>query len=125
MELCNRLNDEIEYLQTDVVILCTGLEEALPDCLAPLASRLPRDEDGNLLLNAAFRASLQQANGRKLYLLGTGRYSLGIAEPQMSLSAWRAANVINDLRGHAVYETRQAESCMQWVTSQLPEAAVA
>jgi len=48
-----------------------------------------------------------------------------IAEPQLSLSAWRAACIVNDLAGHEIYETRQADNCMHWTTAAVLRAAVA
>ncbi len=125
LTLRNAFNDDLEYHRADVVILCTGLEESLPDCMNELRRRLHRDEAGRLLLNGAFSARLDAANGRRIYLLNVGRHSHGISEPQLSLSAWRAACVVNDLTGKAVYETRQADNFMRWATDGAPQAAVA
>lgn len=123
--LHNNLNGDNEVQRADLVILCTGLREALPQCLAPLQDRLQRDADGSLVLDDRFAASLQGAAGRRLYFLGTGRYSHGIAEPQLSLSAWRAAQVVNDLVGRQVYDTGQADNYMHWVTPGSPRIEVA
>lgn len=110
----NRLDDARECRDADVVILCTGLDESLPACMAPLADRLRRDDCGRLRLGGSFGADLEGASDRRLYLLNAGRHSHGIAEPQLSLSAWRAACVVNDLIGRRVYDTGQGDNCMAW-----------
>lgn len=125
MDLQNHLHGEAESHSADLVILCTGLREALPACLAPLQDRLQRDADGRLLLYEAFGAQLQGASGRRLYFLGAGRYSHGIAEPQLSLSAWRAAQVVDDLAGDTIYDTDQSGNFIQWITRREPRIAVA
>ena len=123
--LHNGLDGDIEYHRADLVILCTGLREALPECIAPLQDRLQRDAEGRLLLDDAFAAQLKGATGRRMYFLGVGRCSHGIAEPQLSLSAWRAAQVVNDLSGRRVYDTRQAGGFAQWQTPSTERSAVA
>ncbi|WP_444919850.1 lysine N(6)-hydroxylase/L-ornithine N(5)-oxygenase family protein [Microbulbifer sp. CnH-101-G] len=118
--------DGTEWINADIVILCTGLCEALPPCLAPLQEHIARDAEGRLLLDDAFAAKLSgDESGRRLYFLGTGRTSHGIAEPQLSLSSWRAAQVVNDLHGSAVYDNQQTSNFMKWITPQTQQAAVA
>ncbi|WP_444929897.1 lysine N(6)-hydroxylase/L-ornithine N(5)-oxygenase family protein [Microbulbifer sp. SSSA002] len=119
--------DGQEWLDADIVILCTGLSEALPPCIAPLQDRIVRDEEGRLLLNDAFSAQLKDDDSdRRLYFLGTGRFSHGIAEPQLSLSAWRAARVVNDLHRETVYNNQQPNHYMNWISpKKAKEAAVA
>ncbi|MEW5250177.1 lysine N(6)-hydroxylase/L-ornithine N(5)-oxygenase family protein [Microbulbifer sp. 2201CG32-9] len=129
LQLENHLLGDIrgrEWISADMVILCTGLCEALPPCLAPLQERIPRDDHGRLLLDNAFSTRLEGDSGeRRLYFLGTGRASHGIAEPQLSLSAWRAAQVVNDLLETEVYDIRQTGNFMKWITPQTSRVAVA
>ncbi|WP_445362374.1 lysine N(6)-hydroxylase/L-ornithine N(5)-oxygenase family protein [Microbulbifer sp. ANSA003] len=116
-----------EWLDADIVILCTGLCEALPPCIAPLQDRIARDGEGRILLDDAFATQLNgDESDRRLYFLGTGRFSHGIAEPQLSLSAWRAAQVVNDLHSDLVYNNQQSSNYMNWITpKKVQEAAVA
>ncbi|WP_348672928.1 SidA/IucD/PvdA family monooxygenase [uncultured Abyssibacter sp.] len=114
LQLHNGLDERIEHWPADVVILCTGLEEALPECLAPLRPHLARDAAGRPELADAFRATLHGLGPQRLYLLNMGRHSHGIAEPQLSLSAWRAGCVVNDVMGKPVYATRSQGSVLRW-----------
>ncbi|WP_444891876.1 lysine N(6)-hydroxylase/L-ornithine N(5)-oxygenase family protein [Microbulbifer sp. TRSA001] len=116
-----------EWLDADIVILCTGLSEALPPCITPLQDRIARDGEGRLLLSDSFAAQLNSdESDRRLYFLGTGRYSHGIAEPQLSLSAWRAAQVVNDLHRESIYDNQESNNFMNWISpGKNLEAAVA
>lgn len=129
LQLQNHLlgdTDGAEWVNADIVILCTGLREALPACLASLQEHIPRDGEGRLLLDDAFATKFSSDDSeRRLYFLGTGRASHGIAEPQLSLSAWRAAQVVNDLHGSAVYDNQQTGNFMKWITPEIQQVAVA
>ncbi|WP_237055045.1 lysine N(6)-hydroxylase/L-ornithine N(5)-oxygenase family protein [Microbulbifer sediminum] len=116
---------ELESCRADLIILCTGLREMLPDCLSTLRDRFAMDGRGRLVLSADFAADLQDAGERQVYVLGSGRYTHGIAEPQLSLAAWRAARVINDLMNRRIYDTGQAGGILQWSTREEMVSAVA
>lgn len=123
--LYNSLEGAREHYRADLVILCTGLQETIPHCLEPLRERFLLDGQGRLVLNRAFAADLRGATGRQVYILGGGRYTHGIAEPQLSLAAWRAARVVNDLVGSSLYDTGQAGGIMQWSMAGEEASAVA
>ncbi len=125
LEMRNGLSEQMEYLDADVLILCTGLTDALPTCLNPLVDVLERDACGRPCLDQAFAAPWPGKQRRRVYLLNVARHSHGIAEPNLSLSAWRAACVVNDLLGRSHYDVGQADSPMQWTSQPSSERAVA
>jgi lysine N6-hydroxylase len=47
-------------------------------------------------------------------MVNAGRYSHGIAEPQLSLMAWRAARVVNALLGRRVYQAEDGPGLIDW-----------
>jgi lysine N6-hydroxylase len=50
----------------------------------------------------------------------------GIAEPQLSLMAWRSARIINSLVGQAVFDTESGQGMIDWLSpSALVEQLVA
>lgn len=125
LSLHNSLVDQDEFVQADMVILCTGLSDAVPACMVPLLDQLECDEAGRPCLDGAFGTDWPGAGQRRIYLLNMARHSHGIAEPNLSLSAWRAACVVNDLVGRACYDTGQAPGPMQWTTRTTQQQAVA
>jgi lysine N6-hydroxylase len=43
-----------------------------------------------------------------------GRYSHGIADPQLSLASWRASVIVNSVVRREVYRTEFERTPMQW-----------
>ncbi|MDB6181775.1 lysine N(6)-hydroxylase/L-ornithine N(5)-oxygenase family protein [Paracoccus fistulariae] len=95
-----------ELCHADVVVLATGYRQVLPDCLEPLAGRLQRQADGGLALDAQYRVIWDGPRQTPLYAMNHGRHSHGIADPQISLAAWRSAVILNDLTGQRLFRTR-------------------
>lgn len=118
----NGLNGDRNTYHADVVILCTGLTDSFPSCLAPLRERLHLDEHGRMRLDANFRASWDGPRHNRIYVLNAGRYSHGVAEQQLSLMAWRSACVINDLIGQAHFDVKPGGGLLQWATEQTKQA---
>ncbi|QNP65942.1 lysine N(6)-hydroxylase/L-ornithine N(5)-oxygenase family protein [Streptomyces genisteinicus] len=97
----------------DTVILATGYASGPPAFLAPLLDELPRHDDGNFRTRADFRLDTETAPAPPGELTGTGgiwvqnaaRHSHGVADPNLSLSAWRSAVILNSLTGRQVFRT--------------------
>lgn len=50
----------------------------------------------------------------RIFVLNAGRHSHGIAEPQLSLAAWRSAVIANALLGKAHFDLDQLDPIVQW-----------
>lgn len=94
---------EVEVTDADVVILATGFRTVLPECLAPLAARLERGSAGELSLGSAYRVLWDGPQDAPVYGLNHGRRSHGIGDPQLSLTAWRSAMILEDLTGRPLF----------------------
>lgn len=110
----HRQTGATEVLHSDYVILCTGFVSRLPDCLIPLAERMTLDPAGLPKLGAHFEARWDGPAARRIFMVNAGRYSHGIAEPQLSLMAWRAARVVNALLGRRVYQAEDGPGLIDW-----------
>lgn len=113
------LNQEREHFPVDVVIFATGYRYRLPECLAPLAGRLAYGTGGELALGPHFEARWDGPAGHRIYAVNAGRHSHGIAEPQLSLAAWRSAVILNHLTGSAIFDVEDSDGPVAW---QPPEA---
>lgn len=98
----------------DVVVLATGYRHCVPVCLEGLAPRLPYDGEGNLRLGEDYSVALDGAPGHRIYMQNAGRYSHGVADAQLSLTAWRAAVIVNSLLGSEVYPAVSADPPLDW-----------
>nr|WP_298376228.1 SidA/IucD/PvdA family monooxygenase [uncultured Halomonas sp.] len=103
-----------EIFSADIVVFATGFQSRLPDCLAPLAERLHRDEHGELVLGANFDLAWEGPAQHRLYAVNAGRHSHGIAEPQLSLMAWRSAKILNHVAGHQVFDLEEDDGPIAW-----------
>ncbi len=112
--LRNQLTGEAELCQADLVLLCTGYRSELPEILAPIAQRLERDDEGRPELDARYRARWDGPAGKRIYLQNFGRHSHGIADPQLSLMAWRSAVIVNDLAERQVYDIAPCAPPITW-----------
>lgn len=110
----NQLDGKTEELEADLVILATGFNQALPAYLAPLQHKLVLDAQGQLSLDRHFQARWTGPEANRIYAVNAGRFSHGIAEPQMSLMCWRSASIINHLAGQPLFATDQKLDLVNW-----------
>ena len=114
LTLHNRLDGSREYHGADLVILCTGFVERLPGYLAKLQERLHLDEQGRLRLGSEFDVQWDGPKENRIYGLNVGRFTHGIAEPQLSLAAWRSAVIINHLLGRPWFNVEPGPGLVRW-----------
>lgn len=119
----NLMVGEGETMQADVVILCTGYRTELPDILNPLMERIALDSEGRPQLDESFKVLWDGPSDRRIYMQNTARHSHGIADPQLSLVAWRTATIVNDLLGRQVYDVEQCPPVVNWISEQRKEDA--
>jgi lysine N6-hydroxylase len=93
--------------------LCTGLCYSFPECLQPLASRIPR-KDGNLIVREDYSIKWDGPEGCNIYVQNAARHCRGIADPNLSLMAWRSGIIVNSLAGRCVYNVHETSSLIEW-----------
>ena len=114
LHMHNRFDESDESVSADVVILATGYRQAIPDCLAPLAARFERDGENNIPLTEDYQALWDGPATHRIYMMNAGLRTHGIADPQLSLAAWRAAVIVNSLLDQKIYRTDPAPSPLYW-----------
>jgi lysine N6-hydroxylase len=98
----------VDRLAADVVVLCTGYEYRLPGCLEPIGDRLGF-ENGTFTVNADFSIVWDGPPDRKIFVQNAAADSHGIADPNLALTSWRSATILNSVTGREVYDTRPAD----------------
>ena len=106
-----------EVVDADVVILCTGYKATLPPYIEPLRKKgiLPWGEHG-FELNPDFSIKWDGPQGRQIYVQNRARHTHGIADPNLSLMAWRSATIINSLMGTRIYHVPEGDPLTAWST---------
>jgi len=114
LKLKNNEAGEIKTITADVVVLCTGYEDALPECMQALTDHCLKTPEGNLLINKNYSVEWAEANQPRLYLQNAALNSRGIADPNLSLAAWRSATIINSILGKSVYDVSDDHGFFSW-----------
>ncbi|MET0429119.1 MAG: SidA/IucD/PvdA family monooxygenase [Microvirga sp.] len=119
----NGFDGRIDVAHADIVILATGYRFALPPCLSPLLGRLALDSAGRPQVGPDFAAAWDGPVRNRIFVLNGGLISHGIAEPQLSLMAWRSAVIINAVAGRPVFEIDLPPSLIDWSSAECRRTA--
>jgi lysine N6-hydroxylase len=104
----------IARLEVDVIVWATGFRPARMDFLAPIADRLEREGD-ELRVDEDFAVRWDGPADRRIFVLNAARQQRGLADPNLSLIAWRSQRVVDRLRG--VRSTDQLPSFIDWAAA--------
>jgi lysine N6-hydroxylase len=96
-------------VRADVIVLGTGYSYALPKAMQPLADRMSWDRDG-LPVRADFSVEWDGPPELRIYAQDAARHMRGVADPNLSLMAWRSAIIANSLLGRQVYDVNGESS---------------
>nr|WP_246207865.1 lysine N(6)-hydroxylase/L-ornithine N(5)-oxygenase family protein [Bradyrhizobium rifense] len=88
--------EEVEELTADIVILATGYVNAVPDFFEPMADRLEHI-DNELAVREDFSVCWDGPRDRRIYVQNASLGQRGLADPNLSLLAWRARRILDSL----------------------------
>lgn len=116
----DRSTRERSWAISDLVVLASGYEAAVPGIIEGIA-HLFETEHGQVCLERDFSARWRSPCNNRLYLQNAAQQSHGIADPNLSLMAWRSATIINSLLGREHFLTPQSEQFIEWKIPQSPQ----
>jgi lysine N6-hydroxylase len=102
-----------ESAELDVVIWATGFTPAPPTFLAPIESRLERD-GAEYKIDDSFAVQWDGPTEHNVFVQNAARGQRGLADPNLSLNAWRSQRILDRLRG--VRTEDQLSSFIEWMT---------
>jgi lysine N6-hydroxylase len=102
-----------ENLELDVIIWATGFAPAPMDFLEPISSRLERVGD-EYRIDESFAVRWDGPPEHSIFLQNAARGQRGLADPNLSLNAWRSQRILDRLRG--VRTERQEDPFIEWMT---------
>ncbi len=103
-------------VRADVIVLGTGASYVLPEAMQPLAGRMTWDRDG-FTVRADFSIDWDGPPELRIYAQDAARHMRGIADPNLSLMAWRSAVIANSLLGRQVYDVSGESSVFDFDVS--------
>jgi lysine N6-hydroxylase len=118
--VARRASGKREVVSADVVVLCTGFVYERPACLAPLEDRIHHTADG-YRVDADFSIGWDGPPDRRIYVQNAARHSHGIADPNLSLAAWRSAVIVNSVCGRPVYDVGGCSAAIEWPDDRVEE----
>lgn len=92
----NKLSDECEVYQADIIILATGFSSKLPIFLNSLKDQFIFDEFDRIEMSLDYKIKTK-FDFNNIYAMNYSRHGHGIADPQTSLMSWRSAVIANSL----------------------------
>lgn len=111
---------KIESCAADVVIFATGYRNEFPGYLEPLRGRV-LDGDGSLRVRRDYSLDWDGPEHLGIYVQNSAESTHGIADPNLSLAAWRSARIVNSICGRTVYRTEDSSSTISWEGAGEPE----
>jgi lysine N6-hydroxylase len=97
----------------DCLILATGYTWAIPSYLEPILGRIEL-ENGCFRFQEDYSIVWEGAPKHRIYALNAARAARGVADPNLSLLAWRSSKIVNSLLGRQVYEVDEAVAPVAW-----------
>lgn len=104
---------DVQRVRADIVVLATGFVYDLPEAMRPLADRLSWDRDG-FPVRADFSIAWDGPANLRIYAQDAARHMRGVADPNLSLMAWRSAMIANSLLGKTAYEVEGESSALDF-----------
>ena len=80
-----------------------------------MADRVARDGE-HYQIAEDFSIAWDGPPDRRIFVQNAARIRRGIADPNLSLLAWRSAKIINSLCGRTIYEVEEEASLVDWGT---------
>jgi lysine N6-hydroxylase len=113
LTLKDRTGSQTSLVEADVVVFATGSHYQPLTALDPILDRLHRESDG-FVIRDDYSIEWNGPPSLKIYLQNGARHCRGIADPNLSLMAWRSAKIINSLAGTCVYDVANNNSVFDW-----------
>lgn len=113
VDIMNQEIKEPKNFDTDIIILCSGYQNYIPQYLSPLMDHIVLD-NGKYQLNADYSLVWDGPKENRIYTQNSARHSHGIADPNLSLMAYRSATIINSIANNEIYDLDCVEDTVNW-----------
>jgi lysine N6-hydroxylase len=100
-------------IDTDIIILGTGFRYEIPKSIREL-SNLYETENGMFMVDEKYRLIPKVNIKGDIFIHNGARHIRGVADPNLSLLAWRSGVIINSLIGEEYYRVSQERSLLKW-----------
>lgn len=113
----------VTTLESDVVIFATAYHSALPQILPSLMPLITMHDKNTFKVRDDFTLEWSGPKENNIFVINASMQTHGIAEPQLSLMAWRSARILNRVLGRDLFDLSMPPALIQWRSEPQPEAA--
>jgi lysine N6-hydroxylase len=114
LRLEHHLDHGFDLIDSDVVIFATGYRPVLPQMLSPLLPRLNLRDECSFKVRDDFTLEWNGPAENNIFAVNASMQTHGIAEPQLSLMAWRSARILNRALGRDLFDLSMPSPLIQW-----------
>jgi lysine N6-hydroxylase len=115
LKLRNGMNNEEETLEVDIVVLCTGSEYRQPKYLDQMNGLISMEPGGGFKMREDFSIVWDGPPEFNIYVQNAARHTRGVADPNLSLMAWRSATILNSLAGREIHALKDSSTVFDWM----------
>jgi len=115
LQASNALTGERNGLAADIVILCTGYDNAIPPFLEPLLGSASVEEQ-NLPVREDYSIEWDGPAESRIFVQNAARHCRGVADPNLSLMARRSAKILNSVMGRPYYDVEDTQPTLSLPT---------
>lgn len=116
LTLRDGFNCTVTSVEADVVILATGSTYKPLPALSPIMDRLAHGERG-FIVQDDYSIQWDGPPSLKIYIQNGARHHRGVADPNLSLMAWRSAKIVNSLAAECVYDIAESNSVFDFAST--------
>jgi lysine N6-hydroxylase len=88
---------------TSIVVAATGYRERAPSFLQPIESLIRRDDRGRYRVRLDYSIELDPSVRGRIFVANAELHTHGVATPDLGMSAYRNATILNTVTGREVY----------------------
>ena len=104
---------------TSLVVASTGYRERKPTFLEPIEPLLRRDARGRYRVRLDYSLELDERVSGRLFVVNAELHTHGVATPDLGISAYRNATILNTITGREAYRLPRHTA---YSTFRVPEA---
>lgn len=114
VELSNHHTNVSVLINADIIIFCTGYQWQYPEFMKSLEGKIDFDDNRNYIVSENYAIKWAHAETNSIFVQNAARHTHGVQDPNLCLSAWRSANIINSITNISPYTIFEESCAIDW-----------
>ena len=120
LTLRDGFNCAVTTVEADIVIFATGSSYKPLPALNPIMNRLAHGDHG-FIVQDDYSIQWDGPQSLKIYIQNGAKHCRGVADPNLSLMAWRSAKIVNSLAAECIYDIAESNSVFDFARTADPQ----